>query len=215
MPVDNGVRTGNVTGDAAADRIVKVSSGRGLEVRDGSTANVVRLPTTEFVTDVELIRESSTDRHDLVILGYPNADRGGTLSVIRLPDTTPKAEWKEPASPGDVGIGQWQRMPAIFYFVPDAISVRASDGRELARVAVAGVYSFSRVHVGTLGDGRTAILGSGDGYTPYHMVAIVNGQGQLVFHEQADEHAWRLTVGGDGKSFDVDTRSKRWRYKTE
>jgi hypothetical protein len=212
MPVDVPGRSGNVIGDSVEDRLAAMSGGRGVEIRDGSSAAIVRIPMDDYLTDLALIRGSDAIENDVVVLTYPNAKRGGTISVFRLPETTPKATWEEMPSPGRLAVGVWAGEPAVFYERPDAFMVRAVDGRVLAQLGVPGAGAFRLLNTAAIDGGRTVVVASGDGYTPYHMVAVWDGQRQLLFHEQADEHAWQLTVGSDGKSFEVHTRSKRWRY---
>jgi hypothetical protein len=214
MPVDSFVRMANVVGDAAVDQVSPLPQGKGLEIRDGSSGRVLRLPTTEYLTDVAVVRDPGSIVDAVVVLTSPNANGGGTYSVFALPELTPRVVWQEERVVSRLGTGVWNREPAIFYLRADAIAVRAADGRLLTEVAVPGAQAFSRVFTAPLGGDRTVILASGDGYTPFHMVAVFDGRSTLLFHEQAAEHAWRLAVAPDGKSFDVDTRTKRWRYKT-
>jgi len=64
----------------------------------------------------------------------------------------------------------------------------------------------------TVSPGLKVFLLSGDGYTPYHIVAVFNENGDVVFHENGHEHACALKATGDPFAFDVWTRSGHWRY---
>jgi hypothetical protein len=60
------------------------------------------------------------------------------------------------------------------------------------------------------GAGRLVLVASGNGYTPFHLVAVYE-EGQLVFHEIGDEHAFDLSRAANG--FVVSTRSAQWEYR--
>jgi hypothetical protein len=73
------------------------------------------------------------------------------------------------------------------------------------------VESFSRIHVAALPNERTVLLLSGDGYTPYHAVVMLEADGTIAYQEHAAEHAFALQALPSG-SFQVEARSQTWEY---
>lgn len=208
------VHRANLIGDDAVDTVTELERGRGVEVTDGSTGAVTRVETPDYLTDFASVREVHRENESLVLLAYPNATRGGTLSVIRLPDIRPASRWDElPAPSSWVGVADWSGEPTIFYLRGDQVVLRSPDGRTRGALVLPGGHVFSRLHPAALAAGRTVLLASGNGYTPYHAIAVFDADGTLLFHEQEKEHAFRVRVGADGRSFEVDTRSSLWRYR--
>jgi hypothetical protein len=92
--------------------------------------------------------------------------------------------------------------------------VRRTDGELVKRVEVHDGAAFGSLFMNTLSNGYIAVVGSGDGYTPYHTVLILDRDGQIAFQEIDDDHARGLTVGGNGTEIEVMTSRRKWRYRT-
>lgn len=207
----NRMRMGDLLGDDRPESIVEADDRKSLQVR-GEDGSVKRVSRDDYIADFTVLPAAGSDKDSLVIHTYPNSQGGSTLMVLALTDDRTLASWDEkpPASRG-VHAGRWQGSQALFYMVGDDVVIRGERGEPLARLPLRGATAFSTIHTVTMGGDRTALVLSGNGYTPYHAVAILDRDGAVVFHEQAPEHAFSLKADGEN-AFKVETRSQVWRY---
>jgi hypothetical protein len=182
----------------------------GVEIRDVAGTALRRLEASGYLTDFGAIRRPGSDKQDVVMYTYPNAQRGGSFRVVTA-DGREVAAWEESPPPSSFAVGPWSGALAIFYLQANEIVVRAPTGERLARLSAPGADAFSRLFVTSQGR-YTVVVASGGGYTPYHMVAVYADGGRLVFQEFAPEHAFGVETDAGTGAFIVSTRSSRWRY---
>jgi hypothetical protein len=202
-------RQADVLGDSDLETLVALPRGEGIEVLDrlGRRLSVVSAPG--YVTDFAALPTSSADKQDLVLYLYPNDSGGGTFTVL-TPSQKPLASWREPLPPGGFAVGRWDGRDAIIYLRSGSLVMRSPEGQELIEVAVPASDPYDVRDAITVGP-RTVVLASGGGYTPFHMVIVLEADGTLVFAEVAPDQASALESTGAG-AFTVRTRSGGWRY---
>ena len=206
------IRAGDLLGDDRPETIVESEERKSLEVR-GENGQVAKVPFEDYIADFTVVPGNGEANGSLVVHTYPNSQGGSTFTVLGFPGARTLATWDEkpPASQG-VHAGAWNGSVAIFYLAGDTVVIRGPRGEAVARLPLRGATAFSRIYTVSLGGERTAAALSGDGYTPYHAVAIFDRDGTLLFHEQAPEHAFSVTSDGES-AFRVETRSEVWRYQ--
>jgi hypothetical protein len=202
----------DVVGDSSPETIVERTDHHGVDVLDGSGAVLSRLSTTDYLTDFAAIAKD--DQRLLVLYTYPDSKRGGTF-VVSTPEQHEVARWTENVPPARFTTGVWQHTPAVFYLQQDRLTIRSVEGLRLASLDAPYGRMFQTLFVGQTGRDRLAVVASGNGYTPYHMVCVYDGSGQLVFQEVRDEHAFALDSRAGAVSFGITTRSAAWRYSPE
>ena len=212
------VERADLLGDAALEQIVEVErpAGKGLEIRSDKDQVLDVIDTHAFLTDFAAIPSSRPGKSDLVLYLYPTRmrpQRQGTFVVMAMPDKREIASWDESPPPGRFGVGLWHNVPAVAYFQGNDLVVRKTDGGLLKRIDVYDGAAFGRLFMDTLGNGYVAVIGSGDGYTPYHTVLILDNNGEIVFQEINDEHARGLSVAENRTEMEVFTSRKKWRYR--
>jgi hypothetical protein len=157
------------------------------------------------------VPEAGAQKQRLVLYTYPNKQKGGTFRVLDGAFEQ-VSMWDEFPAPGRFTIGEWGAgQPALFYLQGDAIVVRSSSGARLQELRVPEGQMFRNVFVRTLANGRVAIVLSGSGHTPYHMVCVYEGT-RLLLQDVQDEHAFDLESTDRGSGFVVTTRTSRWQY---
>lgn len=201
----------DITGDAAPERIVERRDLKALEVTDPSAGETRTFRTTDYITGFAAAPSASGGKHDLVVYTYPNERGGGTFRVIdgSFRELT---RWEESPPPGGIAAGTHDGRPAVYYLQDERLVIRATDGSLIARLAAPQSGPFRPRAVDALADGRFVLLGSGEGYSPYHMVAVYEPDGRLVFQAMAREHAFALEIEPGGEAFTVLARSRRWKY---
>lgn len=214
---------GQLVGDPAPERLVRLPGSDTIEVRNAADVRIAAVTTPFHITDFGTVAAPdgvADGSAQLVVHTYPNASQGATYTVFagnvfdgHLREVT---RWDELPATSRFATASWRGSPAVFYLQGDVLVVRAADGRQLARLPAPDAGMFSEVHVLTASDARVpgretvVVVASGNGYTPYHMVAVYDA-GQLVFHEVGDEHAFEVSSSAGG--FVVSTRSARWEYR--
>jgi hypothetical protein len=207
------VRSGDVVGDQTVDTIVETDTHRSVEVRDGNDATVTTIPAAAYVSDFIPLIDPSAPKQSVLLYLYPDEQGGATFSVVKVTGLQPVATWREDTGGGGhVATGSWGGGAAVFYLQNGAIVVRGIGGDLLTRITVSGLQEFSYVYASTLAEGRTVFVVSGNGYTQYHMVVIVDRDGRVQYQARDSEQAFRLAVGAEASQFDVETRSTVWRY---
>ena len=201
----------DVTGDSAEEILVEIDRGRGVEIRSQDQRIIDRVLTTEHLTDLGAIAQKDSAKENLVLYTYPNATRGGTFTVMSV-DRTEIGRWEVHPPPSRFDVGTWQGEPAVFYFQGAALVIRSSVGEVMARLQAPLAEKFSRIFVASGYGGRTIVLASGSGYTPYHMVCIYDADGSLAFQLIESEHAFRLEADESRPEFFVYARSDKWRF---
>jgi hypothetical protein len=202
----------DVLGDETPEVIAALDDGRGIEIRDRSGTGLARIPTTDYLTDFGAVPDPASGKHNLVLYLYPNATNGGTFRIVTAGQRE-VAAWEENPPPGRFAVAAWRTAPALFYLQNDTLIVRSAAGQPLARLEAPDGRHFQRLHVRNVSGGRTVVLASGSGYTPYHMVCVYDEDGRLLFQDVADEHAFELASRADDSTFVVVTRSSRWEYR--
>lgn len=206
-------RQGDVQGDEAVEVLVELAGGHGIEIRDQSGSRLAQIITREYVTDFGAVQGPKSEKQHIVLYTYPNRTNTGTFTVITA-DQREVASWDEDPPPAAFSVGTWNGDAALFYLQRDVLVIRSPDGQPLSRLAAPDGGHFRSVFVAAIGEGRTAALASGNGYTPYHAVYVYDADGQVVFQEIDNEHAFDLQAGPDEGTFLVTTRSNQWRYAT-
>jgi hypothetical protein len=202
-------RVADVLGDEAPETLATLPKGRGIEVRDRNGRRVSTIATGDYLTHFETLSAVHPNKADLVLYTYPNASGGGTFTVTTGNEQR-LASWEEQMPPGRFVVGGWDDGEGIFYLRAGRLVIRARDGSLLADLPVpeSDPYDVRR----TLSfRGHTVVLASGGGYTPFHMVLIVERRSRLLFAEVGRDQALRLEASGDD-GFIVHTRSTSWRY---
>jgi hypothetical protein len=215
------LKRADVLGDEAVELLVELRAGAGhahggVEIRDESGRTLIRVLTKHYLTDFGAVRSSRTDKMDLVLCEYPTAmrpHRQSTFSILTLPDQQLVATWDEVPPACTFAAGVWNGHEALFYFQGDALTIRSRDGQLLRRIYVRNGNAFRDIHVGTTAGGYTAVLGSGDGYTPFHTVCLFDSNGQLVFQDIEKGHAVKLETDEEQSSWQIWDRVNRWGYK--
>jgi hypothetical protein len=199
----------DVLGDAALETLVATARGEGIEVLDqrGQRASFVSAPG--YLTDFSVLPAANLDKQDLVLYMYPNDAGGGTFTVL-TPHGQATASWTESPAPGGFAVGRWDRRDAIVYLRSGHLVMRSREGRELLEIPVPESDAYDVRHTIAVG-AHTIVVASGDGYTPFHMVLVLEPGGRLVFAEVERDQASHLESIGAG-AFTVRTRSGGWRY---
>jgi hypothetical protein len=206
----------DLLGDAALEQMVERKAGAGLEIRNEKDEVLNVIDTSAYLTDFSAIPSSRPGKSDLVLYLYPTRmrpQRQGTFQVMTMPDQRVIASWDESHPPGRFGVGLWHDVPVVAYFQRNDLVVRRADGELLERVEVHDGAAFGTLFLETLSSGYIAVVGSGDGYTPYHTVLILDRDGEIAFQEIDDDHARGLIVGENGTEIDVITSRRTWRYR--
>ena len=198
----------DLVGDPTPERLVRLPRTNTIEVRDASGSRVGAVTTVHYITDFGTMT-AADGAPRLVVYTYPNADKGATYAVFNR-SLHEETHWEEFPATSQFATAAWNGGPAVFYLQQDTLIARDPDGTLLTRLPVPEGNIFSRVMVLNLSDTRLALVASGNGYTPFHMVAVYDA-GKLVYHEVADEHAFELGPSAGG--FVVSTRSSRWAYR--
>jgi hypothetical protein len=201
---------GDLVSDDAPETIVALPNGGGVEIQDGSGRTIRRIATDEYLTyfDVVPIRDR---KGYLVLYTYPDADGAGTFQVVTAENTS-VARWVEKPAPASFDSAVWDGQTALFYLHGDEVVIRSPHGALLARLACPGAAPFSQIYVANAANGRVVVVGSGSGYTPYHMVCVYAGP-RLVYQEVEPEHAFGIEAAAAYAGFTVLTRSRKWRYE--
>ncbi len=215
------LKRADVMGDEALEILVELKPRTighgGVEIRDQSGHPLARVMTRHYLSDFGAVHASRTDKMDLVLCEYPTAmhpNRQSTFSILTLPDQRLLATWDEVPPACRFAAGPWNGKEALFYFQGDGLTVRSPDGQLQTRIGVPNGNAFRDIYVGAI-DGRyTAVLGSGNGYTPYHTVCLFDSSGQLVFQEIEKGHAFKLETNEGKTTLEIWDGSNRWRYKT-
>lgn len=205
--------TADVLARDDVESVVALEAGAGVEVRDAGGQTVARIATAGHLTHFGVIEASRAPLMDLVLYTYPNAERGGTFRVM-TPDEVTVASWDEQPPPSHFDIATWNGAPAVLYLRGDDLIVRNARGDLLATLPAPSDIAFQDVYAADARNGRLVVVASGDGYTPFHMVCVYSPDGELVFQEVANEHAYGLDVRDDGLAFTVLARSRQWAYET-
>jgi hypothetical protein len=200
----------DVVGDPAEETLVELPSGRGLEVRSGGRV-IDKIASDEYLTDFDAIAVDGLSHKQLVLYTYPNSARGGTFRVVTL-DGRELTRWDENPPPSRLDVAEWNGDGEIFYIQNDQLVRRSASGMELSRVALPFGDKFQSIHVAGSAGNRLVVLASGDGYTPYHMVSIYDSDGELLFQEIGQEHAFQLEASRTRPDFTVFTRSAEWHF---
>lgn len=200
-------RREQLVGGPTPERLVRVSHGDTIEVRTAADERVAAVTMPFHITDFGATT-SADGRPRLVVSMYPNA-RGSSTYAVFDANWHEVARWQEQPVTSRFATASWRGGPAIFYLQGNALVVRATDGRPVTRLPAPGGGVFRDVQVLSATDARLVLLASGNGYTPFHLVAVYQA-GELVFHEIDDEHAFDLSWSETG--FVVSTRSLRWEY---
>jgi hypothetical protein len=206
-------RLEQLVGDGAPERLVRLAFSDTIEVRNVSGMRVGSVTMPFHITDFGTT-SAADGVSQLVVSMYPNARKSSTYAVFdsSLREVT---RWEEFPVTSRFATASWRRpgqpvVPAVFYLQGDRLVTRTTDGRLLARLPPPGGEIFSEVHVIDADAARLVLVASGNGYTPFHLVAVYE-EGQLVFHEIGDGHAFELSPAANG--FVVSTRSARWEYR--
>lgn len=207
------VKFADVVGDDVPEILIG-GSGKGCAVAILSQAGgrLFSVCSDRYMTDFGAVHASRSDKADVVLCTYPNKQRGSTFEIRTAPDQRTVATWDELPPACHFAVGPWQGRESIFYLQGDAMTVRSPRGELLARIDVPGASVFRDIYVAPLPDGALAVVGSGNGYTSYHMVCLLDREHRLVFQDVDEERAYRLIPNDDGSSFDVWTNTRRWRY---
>ena len=200
----------DVAGDEAEETLVEIPGGKGIAIRDAGGV-VDEILTDEYLTDFDTISIAGLPKRQLVLYTYPNSTRGGTFRVVTL-DGREVASWTEKPPPGRLAVAVWKGVDTIFYMQNDELVLRSSNGSELSRFPLPLGNKFRSLHIAQSAGDRLIILASGNGYTPYHMVCVYSGGGELLFQEIESEHGFQLDADAGQTDFVVVTRSTRWRY---
>ena len=201
----------DITGDAAPERIVERKDLKALDVTDPSAGETRTFRTAYYITGFGAAPSTSGGKHDLVVYTYPDERGGGTFQVIDG-SFRELARWEESPPPRGLAAGSHGGRSAAYYLQDERLVIRATDGSLIARLAAPQSGPVAALAAGALAGGRFVLLGSGDGYSPYHMVAVYEPDGRLVFQEMATEHAFALEIEPGGEAFTVLARSRRWKY---
>jgi hypothetical protein len=166
------------------------------------------------VYDFGAIHASRPDKFDLVVCRYPVEQRASRFQILTVPDLKVVATWDEPnPAPCEFTVGRWGGQDAILYWQHgDVLTVRSPRGELLARVPIPDANAFKYVDVAPLKDDAMALVGSGNGYTPFHMVCVLDREHRLMFQDIEKEGAYKIEAAKDGRAFDVWTTTTRWRY---
>jgi hypothetical protein len=204
--------TADVIGDDEPEVLVRLASGHAIEVRDRNGTLLRTVPAREYITDFAALPSPTSGKDDLVLYLYPNDERGGTFSVIST-DGQERARWNVSPPPARFTVADWNGTPSFYYLADDEVEIRTPAGGALGQLRAPEGHVFESLRVRQIGADRLVVLASGDGYTPYHMVAVYDRSGDLLFHEIGNEHAFDLEPGPVPNGFIVSTRSSRWEYR--
>src|SRR5437016_5645885 len=169
----------DVAGDATPELLVEIGDGKGIEIRDQAGRVLSEIRTPQYLTDFGAIAAPDSPKSLLVLYTYPNAQRGGTFTVM-TEGKVETATWDEYPPTGRFGVGEWRGHPALFYLQDDSLIIRSPTGALLQRLPAPQGHLFRELYVRAVANGRTAVVATGNGYTPYHMVSIYDSD-RLLF----------------------------------
>jgi len=202
----------DVMGDDQLETLAAQPGGVGIEIRSKEGGRTVRIAAPAYLTDFGAARSSRPLKQDVVMYVYPSDDNVGTFLLVNPENGEELARWNEDPPPSRFVVGTWQEAPAVFYTQRDRIVIRKPAGILLKRLLSPGAERFRDLYVEHQQQGGLVIVGSGNGYTPYHLVAVYDSANEPVFQEIGIEHAFALDIEEGRRSFVVTTRTGRWRY---
>ncbi len=166
------------------------------------------------VYDFGAIHASRPDKFDLVVCRYPVEHLSSRFQILTVPDLNVVATWDEPKpAPCEFTVGRWEGREAILYWQHgDVLTVRSPRGELLARIPIPDANAFTYIDMALLADDAMALVGSGNGYTYFHMVCVLDREHRLVFQDIEKEGAHKIEAAKNGRAFDVWTNTTRWRY---
>jgi hypothetical protein len=203
----------DLLGDEDIEVVVELPKGLGVAISDSNGRTIREIRTPQYLTYFGVVESPQGGAKNLVLYTYPNANRGGTFQVL-TPDNVTVARWEETPPPSHFDSARWQNETALFYLRRDEVIVRSLKGAMVARLPAPSGVAFQQVHVANMAGGRTVLIASGNGYTPFHMVCVYESDGRLIFQEIGREHAFGIETPQDPFAFTVLTRSRKWRYAT-
>jgi hypothetical protein len=213
-PVSNfrRMKKADLTGDGQLESIIGRENLSGVDVFGPTGSEIIRLDTARLI-DFGAVQASRTDRSDLVIYTYPFNGKTGTFTILQIPEQRQVATWDETPGPPAFATEQWRGADALWYFRGGRLVIRDVKGQLLLDLPVPEAVDFRWIYTTEVGDGYVAVLTSGNGYTPYHMVCVFSEDGALRYQEVAEEHAFDIRRGNRDGQFDVFSRSVQWRYE--
>lgn len=202
----------DVMGDDRFETITPLPGGVGIEIRSEEGGRTVRIAAPAYLTDFGAAQSSRPLKQDVIMYVYPSDDDAGTFLLVNPEDGKELARWNEDPPPGRFAVGTWLGVPALFYTQRDSIVIKTPTGILLERLRSPGAGRFRDLYVAHPHQGGLVVVGSGNGYTPYHLVAVYDSSNELVFHEIGLEHAFALDIEDTRRDFVVTTRTGRWKY---
>jgi len=158
------------------------------------------------------IRAAGSAKHDLLLCSYPARGRASQFELRSLSEPRILATWDEHPATCAFAVGAWNERDAVFMLKGDNLVIKSAQGEPVFRTSLPDAHAFNSIAVASLNDGSTVLVASGNGYTSFHMVAVLDRTGALTFHEVEKERAYRLEVTDDGSGFQVWTRVSVWAY---
>lgn len=201
----------DVMGDDRLETLTALPGGAGLEIGFEIGGQTSRIDAPAYLTDFGAVISARARKKDIIMYVYPSGKDVGTFVLVNPVTGARLAKWDESPPPGRFTVGRWQDVPALFYVQRDSIVIRTPTGRLLRRLPLRGAGRFRDLYV-THHDEGLVVVASGNGYTPYHLVAVYGPAHELVFQEFNREHAFALDIDESRDTFVVTTRTGRWRY---
>jgi hypothetical protein len=200
--------------DVAGVSVGSVSAlprGRGVEISYGGHT-LATLSSQGYLTDFCALQHGDPRQLVVTLYTYPHENRAGKFTVMNAENREQLSTWLESPAPGGCAMAVWGNSSVILYIEAGRLVARSEDGVVLAVLDLPNSEWVAHIHAVALQSERLIVVGTGDGYTQFHLVSVVNTvTRQIEFEEINKELAFDLRAVG-ANSFDVIARSARWRY---
>lgn len=184
-----------VLGDRRVQVVVEHSSGREIGIFEVSGRRAESFAFPFYVTDLATADFDGDDLSELLVYLYPSRDGGGDFQLLdgRLPAET----WSVSSFSSFAVLADAGGVPQVLYPVEDGFAGAALGGAITFSAGCTNAHRFSYTFAASADD-YIMIVVSGGGYLSAHMVCLFDLEGNLVYREVSDGHAYDLMAFSDG-----------------
>lgn len=165
-----------------------------LQIWSGQGKLLRTIPAAGYLTFFQAANIDDDQKKELILYNYPSP-LGKTIEIFKA-DGTLLYSW-DSSLQGYFDVVDWNGSPHILSIEENAFAILSMDGVLVSRLAAPQAQYFRQIRGKQLSNGSLAILVSGDGYRPYHMVCIFDDRQELVFQEVVPGHAIGLLTAPD------------------
>lgn len=206
-----GLLIADVSGGPEAEVVVLPAGAKHLEIYDGEGRLLREVWSPFYLTAIGATNADGDQNEELIASAYPNEEGKGTFYVLDGEGGRAIREWEYDSVSGFAVVGGEGR-PLIVTEADGSFRVLSLEGDELGRYQVPYSEHFTDV-LASPWRGGWVLVGSGSGYRPYHMIAVLNAGGRLVYQEFGEGWSRALAVPDpSGSEFFLARGSELWKY---